>query len=53
MQYRAIFSSTDQSVQPYLSGVTVNYTAAPSNDLLMRHGKYFSSGTKQAFWWAR
>ena len=29
MQYRAILSSTDQNISPYLSSVTVNYTEIP------------------------
>jgi hypothetical protein len=53
MQYRALFSTTDPAVTPYLSGVTVNYTSGPTNAQLMRHGKWFSSGVKQSFWWAR
>lgn len=53
MQYRSIFSTTDSAVSPNISGVTVNYTAGPTNDQLMRHGKYFSSGVIQPFWWAK
>lgn len=53
MQYRAFFSTTDPAVTPYLSGVTVNYTAGPTNEQIMRHGMYFTGGAKQAFWWAR
>jgi|GEM_PF-3859719 len=53
MQYRAIISTSNLYVSPYLSGVTVNYTAGPTTDQLMRHGRYFSSGSLQGFWWAK
>jgi hypothetical protein len=53
MQYRAIFSTTDTAMTPYLSGVTVNYTTGPTMAQVMRHGKYWSGNVKQIFWWAR
>ena len=53
VQYRALFNAYDMNVTPYLSSVTLNYSEGPSNDLLMRHGKWFSSGTEQGFWWAQ
>jgi len=53
MQYRAIISTSNLYVSPYLSGVTVNYTAGPTTDQLMRHGRWFSSNVIQPFWWAR
>jgi len=55
LQYRTIFSTYDTLVTPWIDNVTVNYSegaAAPSTDLLMRHGKYFDSGSMQSFWWA-
>jgi len=55
MQYRAILSTTssDLGLTPYLSGVTVNYTAGPNTDQLMRHGRWFSGNVIQPFWWAQ
>lgn len=52
-QYRFIVSTTDTVVTPYITSATVTYTTGPTNDLLMRHGKWFSSGAKQSFWWAQ
>lgn len=51
IQYRAIISSTDSMVTPYISGISTNYSGGPTLDLIMRHGKWFSGGAKQSFWW--
>lgn len=51
IQYRAIISSTDSMVTPYISGISTNYSGGPTLDLIMRHGKWFSGGVKQSFWW--
>ncbi|HOR06246.1 MAG TPA: LamG domain-containing protein, partial [Candidatus Dojkabacteria bacterium] len=51
-QYKAIFSTWDIAVTPYISQVQLDYFSGPTLDLLMRHGKWFnSSGVKQPFWW--
>lgn len=55
VQYRFLLNSFDTVVTPYIEDVTLNYTegsAEPTNDLLMRHGKWFDSGSEQGFWWA-
>lgn len=54
-QYKAIFTTADTNVSPYLSAVQLDYTAnslAPTMDKIMRHGKWFDGGQKQNFWWA-
>jgi len=52
-QYKAILTSWDSNVTPYISQVQIDYTASgPTIDQLMRHGMWFdSSGAKQNFWW--
>jgi hypothetical protein len=50
-QYRTIFTTYDNMVSPWLS--EVNLEAEPSMEALMRHGKFFSAGDEQPFWWAR
>jgi hypothetical protein len=55
IQYMAVVTTSDTNVTPYISNVTINYTAntGPSMEQVMRHGKWFnSSGEKQNFWWA-
>jgi len=55
IQYMAVVTTSDTNVTPYISNVTINYSAdtGPSMDQVMRHGKWFnSSGEKQIFWWA-
>jgi hypothetical protein len=54
LQYKSIFTTRNGLFTPYISDVTVNYTggsSSPTLDLLMRHGKWFSSGSEQSFWW--
>ena len=56
IQYDAMFSrwsnNTEQEI--YLYGVGINYTPdGPTMDQVMRHGKWFSGGTKQPYWWAK
>ncbi|MDD4382428.1 MAG: LamG domain-containing protein, partial [Candidatus Dojkabacteria bacterium] len=53
VQYRAIFSTWDSDVTPYISAVQLDYEeGGPTLDLLMRHGKWFnSSGVRQPFWY--
>ncbi|HNR53092.1 MAG TPA: LamG domain-containing protein [Candidatus Dojkabacteria bacterium] len=51
-QYKAIFSTWDNAVTPYISQVQLDYFSGPTNEQLMRHGKWFdSSGTRKGFWW--
>lgn len=51
-EYMGILTSTDGLYTPYISDVTLNYTSGgPTLDQLMRHGKWFSGGSKQNFWW--
>ena len=55
IQYMGVLTSRDTNLTPYISNVTLNYTATsgPTNDQLMRHGKWFNStGQEQSFWWA-
>ncbi|MHC1716651.1 MAG: LamG domain-containing protein [Candidatus Dojkabacteria bacterium] len=54
IQYKSIFSSYDSNVTPYLSAVQIDYTASSSGPIMeqiMRHGKWFSNGQKQNYWW--
>lgn len=56
IQYDAMFSrwsnNTDQEI--YLYGVGINYTPdGPTMDQVMRHGKWFTGGVKQPYWWAK
>jgi hypothetical protein len=52
IQYKAVFTTWDTSVTPYISQVQLDYTTGgPTMDLIMRHGKWFDSGTKKNFWW--
>lgn len=52
LQYKAIITSQDSSVTPYLSQVQFDYSSGgPTMDQIMRHGKWFDSGTKKNFWW--
>jgi len=53
-QYRAIFTSADGNVTPYLNQVQVDYTDdSPTMDQIMRHGQWFdSSGVRKSFWWS-
>jgi hypothetical protein len=53
IQYRGIFSTFDTAMTPYLNSVTLDYDTGPTLDQLMRHGKYFSGGSEQSFWWAK
>ena len=53
LQYKAIMTSQNQTVTPYLSQLQLDYSAGgPSMDQIMRHGKWFDSGNKKNFWWA-
>lgn len=52
-QYKSVLNSANSAVSPYISSVTTNYSTGPDLDLIMRHGKWFSGGVKQSFWWAR
>ena len=54
-QYRAIFTTTDSDVTPWISQVQIDYTpivTGPTMDQIMRHGKWFSTGERKNFWWA-
>ncbi|MBU1119611.1 LamG domain-containing protein, partial [Patescibacteria group bacterium] len=55
VQYKAIFTSLDSNVTPYLSQVQLDYASGdstPALEQLMKHGKWFdSSGVKKGFWW--
>ncbi len=52
LQYKAIITSQDAAVTPYISQVQLDYeSGAPTLDQIMRHGKWFSSGVKKNFWW--
>lgn len=54
-QYRVLFTTSNPSTSPSLNKVYIDYessTSTPTTDLLMRHGKWFSGGTKQSYWWA-
>mgnify|MGYP000951961539 FL=1 len=54
-QYDSIFTTYDSNITPYLSSVQIDYSSSfvgPTNEQLMRHGKWFdSNGAKQNFWW--
>ncbi|HOV30031.1 MAG TPA: hypothetical protein PLD77_03105, partial [Candidatus Dojkabacteria bacterium] len=52
-QYKAVLMSTDSDTSPIISQIQLDYTAVPRMDQIMRHGKWFLSGTKQPFWWAK
>jgi hypothetical protein len=56
VQYKAILTSWDSNVTPYLSQVQLDYVSgdsAPALEQLMKHGQWFdSSGSKKGFWWA-
>jgi hypothetical protein len=54
LQYQPIFTKWDDNplLDLYLTEVDITYTAGPTMDQVMRHGKWFnSSGEKQPFWW--
>jgi hypothetical protein len=56
VQYSPMFSRWDNNtdLDLYLSGLTVNYTPdGPTMDQVMRHGKWFTGGVKQPYWWAK
>ena len=54
LQYKAIITSQNSAVTPYISQVQFDYEdSSPTLDQIMRHGKWFDSGgTKKTFWWA-
>jgi hypothetical protein len=54
LQYQPIFTRWDDNplLDLYLTEVDITYTAGPTMDQVMRHGKWFDSrGEKQPFWW--
>jgi hypothetical protein len=54
IQYQPIFTRWDDNpdVDLYLSEIDISYFSGPTNEQLMRHGKWFdSSGVEQPFWW--
>jgi hypothetical protein len=54
VQYQPIFTKWDSNpdLDLYLTEVDINYSIGPTNEQLMRHGKWFnSSGVEQPFWW--
>jgi hypothetical protein len=53
-QYKAIITTNEINVTPYISSVQMSYDAssAPTMDKIMRHGKWFNNGQKQNFWWS-
>ncbi len=54
VQYQPIFTKWDSNpnLDLYLTEVGITYTTGPTNEQLMRHGKWFdSSGVEQPFWW--
>ncbi|KUK77512.1 MAG: hypothetical protein XD93_0281 [candidate division WS6 bacterium 34_10] len=54
IQYQPIFTKWDSNpnLDLYLTEVDITYTSGPTNEQLMRHGKWFdSSGVEQPFWW--
>jgi hypothetical protein len=54
VQYQPIFTKWDSNpdLDLYLTEVDIDYTVGPTNEQLMRHGKWFnSSGVEQPFWW--
>ncbi|HOV30015.1 MAG TPA: LamG domain-containing protein, partial [Candidatus Dojkabacteria bacterium] len=52
-QYKAVLMSTDPDTSPIISQIQLDYTPIPPMNRIMRHGKWFLSGTKQPFWWAK
>ncbi len=53
-QYKATLTSTDTDVSPIINQVQLDYTVdGPTMNQIMRHGKWFNSGVKQPFWWAK
>jgi len=53
-QYRAVFTTTDEDITPWISQVQVDYTpivTGPTMDQIMRHGKWFGAGLRKNFWW--
>ncbi len=53
-QYKATLTSTDTDVSPIINQVQLDYTIdGPTMNQIMRHGKWFNSGVKQPFWWAK
>jgi hypothetical protein len=54
IQYRYILTSSKLSLSPFLSSVNIEYTVAgPTMEQIMRHGKWFSEGEQQPFWWVK
>jgi len=61
MQYRAVYTLTNQLITPYLSSVSLDYILKPaSTDDTMRHGRFFwsgngegDSGGSQPFWYSQ
>jgi hypothetical protein len=51
VQYRGVFTTYDSFVTPYLGSVTLNYSSGPTNNQLMRHGKWFNNGAEQPYFW--
>ena len=54
VQYQPIFTRWDSNpnLDLYRSEVDISYFSGPTNEQLMRHGKWFdSSGVEQPFWW--
>lgn len=53
-QYRAILTSADGNVSPYINQVQVDYISpGPTMDQVMRHGMWFDGGVKRSFWWVK
>lgn len=53
-QYKGILTSTDTNASPIIRQVQLDYTPdGPTMEQVMRHGKWFSNGQKQSFWWAK
>ena len=53
-QYKGILTSTDTNASPIIRQVQLDYTPdGPTMEQVMRHGKWFSNGQKQTFWWAK
>ena len=55
IQYKAIFSTYDGNVSSWLSEVELSYQVdvGPTNEQLMRHGKWFDGGIEQPYWWTQ
>ena len=54
VQYKAIFTTEDPNMTPFLSAVQLDYSGdsnGPTMDQIMRHGKWFNNGQKEKFWW--